>query len=55
MDDRLTLLERGELEIHGRLTEQERLELGITPGLIRLSVGLESARDIIADLEHALA
>jgi O-acetylhomoserine (thiol)-lyase len=41
--------------IHGRLTEQERLELGITPGLIRLSVGLESARDIIADLEHALA
>lgn len=41
--------------IHGRLTEGERLASGITPGLVRLSVGLESARDIIADLEQALA
>ncbi|GAB3799307.1 bifunctional o-acetylhomoserine/o-acetylserine sulfhydrylase [Humibacter antri] len=41
--------------IHGKLTEQERLDAGITPGLIRLSIGLESARDIIDDLERALA
>ena len=41
--------------IHGKLTEQERLDAGITPGLIRLSIGLESARDIIEDLERALA
>jgi O-acetylhomoserine (thiol)-lyase len=40
--------------LHGRLTKDERLAAGITPGLIRLSIGLESARDIIADLEQAL-
>ncbi|MFF1878422.1 O-acetylhomoserine aminocarboxypropyltransferase/cysteine synthase family protein [Leifsonia sp. NPDC058230] len=40
--------------IHAKLTEQERLDAGITPGLIRLSIGLESARDIIADLSRAL-
>lgn len=40
--------------IHGKLTEEERLEAGITPGLIRLSIGLESARDIVADLVQAL-
>ena len=40
--------------IHGKLTEQERLDAGITPGLIRLSIGLESVRDIIEDLEGAL-
>ncbi|MFT4233862.1 MAG: aminotransferase class I/II-fold pyridoxal phosphate-dependent enzyme [Microbacterium sp.] len=41
--------------IHGRLTEEERLAIGITPGLIRLSVGLETVDDIIADLDQALA
>ena len=40
--------------IHAKLTEAERLEAGITPGLIRLSVGLESPRDLLADLERAL-
>jgi O-acetylhomoserine (thiol)-lyase len=40
--------------IHSKLTEEERLDAGITPGLIRLSIGLESARDIIADLERGL-
>jgi O-acetylhomoserine (thiol)-lyase len=40
--------------IHAKLTEQERLDAGITPGLIRLSIGLESARDIIADLARGL-
>jgi len=40
--------------IHAKLTESERLEAGITPGLIRLSIGLESERDIIADLERGL-
>ncbi|BDZ51920.1 O-acetylhomoserine (thiol)-lyase [Frondihabitans sucicola] len=41
--------------IHGHLTEDERLSRGITPGTIRLSVGLESVRDLRADLERALA
>lgn len=40
---------------HQRLSEQEREELGITPGLVRLSVGLEDVDDIIFDMEQALA
>ena len=40
--------------IHGKLSEQERLALGITPGLVRISVGLEQADDIVADLLQAL-
>ena len=40
---------------HQRLTEDQRAELGIGPGLIRLSVGLEDAGDLIADLEGALS
>ena len=39
---------------HSKLTEQERLNVGITPGLIRVSVGLEYADDIINDLNQAL-
>lgn len=39
---------------HSKLTEQERLETGILPGLIRVSVGLEHINDIIADVEQAL-
>ena len=40
--------------IHAKLTEEERLDAGITPGLVRLSIGIESPRDIIADLQQAL-
>jgi O-succinylhomoserine sulfhydrylase len=39
---------------HSRLTEAERLSVGITPGLIRISAGLEKVEDIIADIEQAL-
>ena len=39
---------------HSKLTETERLEAGITPGLVRISVGLEAIEDIIADVEQAL-
>lgn len=39
---------------HGKLSEEERLNVGITDGLIRLSIGLEHVEDIIADLEQAL-
>jgi O-acetylhomoserine (thiol)-lyase len=41
--------------IHAKLSEEQRLAAGITPGLVRLSIGLESPRDIIADLERGLA
>jgi O-succinylhomoserine sulfhydrylase len=40
---------------HSKLTEDERLNVGITPGLIRVSTGLEHYEDIITDLEQALA
>ena len=39
---------------HARFTEEVRLESGITPGLLRLSVGLEDADDLIKDLAFAL-
>ncbi|MEM1314676.1 MAG: O-succinylhomoserine sulfhydrylase [Pseudomonadota bacterium] len=39
---------------HQRLEEAQRLALGITPGLIRLSCGLEAPEDLIADLSAAL-
>ena len=40
---------------HQRLSEEDRARLGIGPGLLRLSVGLEDAGDLAADLEQALA
>jgi O-succinylhomoserine sulfhydrylase len=40
---------------HSKLTEAERNEVGITPGLIRISVGLEHIDDILEDIEQALA
>jgi O-succinylhomoserine sulfhydrylase len=39
---------------HAKLSEEQRLEVGITPGLIRLSVGLEHREDIYADIAQAL-
>ena len=39
---------------HQRLSVEQRAELGITDGLIRISVGLESASDLISDLMGAL-
>jgi O-succinylhomoserine sulfhydrylase len=39
---------------HAKLSEAERQSVGITPGLIRISVGLEHVDDIIADVLQAL-
>ncbi len=39
---------------HSKLSEAERVAVGILPGLIRISVGLEHIDDIIADVEQAL-
>lgn len=39
---------------HGKLTDAERSEVNITPGLIRISVGLEHADDILGDVLQAL-
>ena len=40
---------------HAKLSEAERLAVNITPGLIRISVGLEHRDDILADITRALA
>lgn len=40
---------------HRQLTDEQLVAAGINPGMIRLSVGLESVDDIIADIEQALA
>jgi cystathionine beta-lyase/cystathionine gamma-synthase len=40
---------------HASLTDAERESIGITEGLVRLSVGIEDKDDLIADLEQALA
>ena len=46
---------RPALLTHAMCSEQERRAAGVTPDLVRLSVGLEDLEDILADLEHALA
>ena len=40
---------------HSQLTEEEQASTGVRPGLVRLSVGLETITDIIADLEAGFA
>ncbi len=39
---------------HGKLSEAERMAVGISPGLIRISVGLENKQDILEDILQAL-
>jgi O-succinylhomoserine sulfhydrylase len=39
---------------HSKLTDAERMAVGITPGLIRVSVGLENIQDIVHDVEQAI-
>jgi O-acetylhomoserine (thiol)-lyase len=40
---------------HSQLTPEQQLTTGVTPGLVRLSVGLESIDDLLADLETGFA
>ena len=39
---------------HADVADEEKIRLGITEGMIRLSVGIENSEDIIADLKQAL-
>ncbi|WP_439129132.1 PLP-dependent transferase, partial [Polaribacter sp.] len=54
LGDTRTIVTHPSSTTHGRLSEEDRLEVGITKGLVRVSVGLENVADIIADLEQAL-
>lgn len=50
-----SLINHPAIMTHGSIPPEQRAELGITDSLVRLSVGVESARDLIDDLESALA
>jgi cystathionine beta-lyase/cystathionine gamma-synthase len=49
-----TTISYPEITSHRSLTPEERAELGVTPGTVRVSVGIEDADDIIADFAQAL-
>jgi O-acetylhomoserine (thiol)-lyase len=40
---------------HSQLSAEERLAAGVSPGLVRLSVGLENLQDILTDLDLGFA
>jgi O-succinylhomoserine sulfhydrylase len=54
LGDAKSLITHPTTTTHQRLSEAARLEQGITPGLLRLSVGLEDVEDLWEDLEPAL-
>lgn len=54
LGDTRTIVTHPSSTTHSKLSEEERLRVGIPPGLIRISVGLEHPDDIIADVEGAL-
>ncbi len=54
LGDAKSLITHPETTTHQRLKPEQRAALGIGSGLLRLSVGLEDADDLIEDLMHAL-
>ena len=52
--DARTLIIHPASTTHGHLSERERIESGVEPDLVRLSVGLESPADILSDLDRAV-
>ncbi len=55
LGDTKSLITHPATTTHQRLSEDERAHLGITPGFVRLSVGLEDPEDVKEDLDRALA
>ena len=49
-----TLIQHPASMTHFRLSPEDRAAMGISEGLVRLSVGIEDVQDIIADLEQGL-
>ena len=49
-----SLIEHPGIMTHASVPEEKRVELGISDGLVRLSVGVEDGEDLIADLKQAL-
>ncbi len=50
-----SLIEHPASMTHGKIPPEERIQAGITDGLVRFSVGIEEAADLIDDLDQALA
>ena len=50
-----TLVQHPAIMTHAAMPRPERLDAGITDGLVRLAVGCEDVEDLLADLEQALA
>ncbi len=55
LGDTRTIVTHPASTTHSKLSVDERLTVSITDGLVRVSVGLETVRDVIADLEQALS
>ncbi|MFM9941834.1 MAG: O-succinylhomoserine sulfhydrylase [Hyphomicrobiaceae bacterium] len=55
LGDAKSLITHPATTTHQRLKPEARAELGITDGLVRLSVGLEAVEDLAADIDHALS
>ena len=54
LGDTRTIVTHPASTTHSKLSEEERLAAGITPGLVRISVGLEHADDVLQDILQAL-
>ncbi|TFV94640.1 aminotransferase class I/II-fold pyridoxal phosphate-dependent enzyme [Algoriphagus kandeliae] len=54
LGDSRTIITHPASTTHSKLSEEERLRVGITDGLVRVSVGLEHPEDILSDIEKAL-
>ncbi|MGB1042188.1 MAG: O-succinylhomoserine sulfhydrylase [Tenacibaculum sp.] len=54
LGDTRTIVTHPASTTHSKLSEEDRVEVGITDGLVRCSVGLENVEDVIADLKQAL-
>jgi O-succinylhomoserine sulfhydrylase len=55
LGDAKSLITHPATTTHKNLTDEARAEMGIGPGTLRLSVGLEHVDDLLQDIEHALA
>lgn len=54
LGDAKTIVTHPATTTHQRLGEDQRAKLGITPGLVRISVGIEGAKDLVADVLQGL-
>ena len=54
LGDTRTIVTHPASTTHSKLSKEEQLSVGITPGLVRVSVGLENVIDVIKDIDQAL-